>query len=228
MLGLLAGLITVFPHQATPPKMVKMQMVFFRHSTKIPGISRLKQRELQQKHWVMLNQLLETKKAVSIGRFEDKSYEGVAVIDAPDERAATEILKDDPLVSLGIVNLDIIPWYFVNLFHAATKPAQDEKIWFGILERPKNAPQYPATKLDELQKGHIANIGKMAEGGILAGAGPLEAKDNRRGIFIFFSKDIGTIKRAVAVDPLIKAKRLELKLMPWWTGKGTIVQYKSN
>ncbi|MEI8282721.1 MAG: hypothetical protein WCG75_09985, partial [Armatimonadota bacterium] len=62
---------------------------------------------------------------------------------------------------------------------------------------------------------------------ILAAAGPFLSDESRRGIFVFFSKDIKQINQAVSRDPLIRAKRLELKLMPWYTGKGTVVQYKS-
>lgn len=227
MLGLLAGLITMTAANQEPNKMVTMQMVFLRVAPGKQSIPKDQAKVAQEQHLNGLKKLWESGKAVIVGPIEDKSYAGLVLLDVKSEDEAKELLKDDPYIKAGTLTLDVIPWYFQNVFKKAPKFMDVEKIWFGILSRPKNAPQYPATKLEEMQKGHLANIGKMANDGILASAGPFGAKDDRRGIFIFFSKDLKQIRRAVAVDPLIQAKRLELKLMPWWTGKGTVVQYKS-
>ena len=223
MLALLAGLIAV----QTPPNMVTMPMVFLRV---VPGkhlFPKREERAAQRKHLEVQEKLFLEGKAVISGRIEDKSYAGLVLLNAKDADQARDWLKDDPFIKLGVMTADVLPWMFENVFRKAPKFNDVEKIWFGILERPKNAPQYPAAKLEELQTGHLANIRKMAEDGILAAAGPFLSNENRRGVFVFFSKDLNQIKRAVSVDPLIKAKRLELKLMPWWTGKGTVVQYKS-
>ncbi len=227
MLDLLASLITVFPTKQAPPDMVTMQMVFFRVAPGKHPISKEKGKMIQADHVDKLKRLWEKGTAIIAGPIDDKSYVGLVLLNVKDEKAAKDLLSDDPYVQVGALTLDVIPWYFQNVFHKAPKFHDLEKIWFGILQRPKNAPQYSATKLEEMQKGHLANIGKMARDGILASAGPFDAKDDRRGIFIFFSKNIKQVRRAVAPDPLIRAKRLELKLMPWYTGKGTVVQYKS-
>ena len=226
MLGLLASLVTVFPGSQTPSNMVTMQMVFLR----IPPGRQSKpkdQAKAMPQHLVGLQKLWADGKAIIVGAIEDKSYAGLVLLNTKDASEAKDWLKDDPFIKAGALTIDSIPWMFENVFHKAPKFLDVEKIWFGILERPKNAPQYPADKLKELMSGHLANIKKMADDGILASAGPFLANEDRRGIFIFFSKDLKRIRKAVAADPLIQAKRLELKLMPWWTGKGTIVQYKS-
>jgi uncharacterized protein YciI len=226
MLALLAGLITVNHALQAPPNMVTMQMVFLRT---VPGksIPKSEERAAHLRHMEVLEKLWLDGKAVIAGRIEDKTYAGLVLLDAKDATEAKDLLKDDPYIKTGVLVPDVLPWMFENVFHKAPRFLDLEKIWFGILERPKNAPQYPAAKLEELQSGHLANIRKMAEDGLLASAGPFLSNDSRRGIFVFFSKNLSQIKRAVSADPLIKAKRLELKLMPWWTGKGTVVQYKS-
>jgi uncharacterized protein YciI len=206
--------------------MVTMQMVFFRNVPSRNPLTPNLQKTYIERHLSRLKKLWEEDKAIIVGPLEDESYAGLVLLNAKSSDEAKNWLKDDPFVKSGLVTLDVLPWYFQNVFHKAPKFDDDEKIWFGILQRPKNAPQYPADQLTEMQKGHMANIGKMANDGLLAAAGPFGGNDDRRGIFIFCSKDINKIKHAVAVDPLIRAKRLELKLMPWWTGKGTVVPYK--
>ena len=226
MIGLLASLIAGFRPTQMPPNMVTMEMVFLR---KVPGKNPLTKNlaaVYQKQHLDGLMHLWEDGKAVAVGPMEDKTYAGLVLLNTKDPNEAKEWLKDDPYVKSGYLTLDILPWAFENHFQHAPKFLDVEKIWFGILERPKNAPQYSAAKGNELQAGHLANITKMANNGLLAMAGPFLVDERRRGLLIFFAKDINQIKRAVAADPLIRAKRLELKLIPWWTGKGTIVQYK--
>ncbi len=227
MLGLLASFFTVLGAPQTPTNMVTMQMVFLRTVLNKNPLTKNLGEVYQKRHLEGLKKLWEEGKAVIVGPLEDKSYAGLVLLNAKDPDQAKEWLKDDPYVKSGYLTTDVIPWYFQNVFHKGPDFLDVEKIWFGILERPKNAPQYPAATLEKLQAGHLANIGKMANDGLLASAGPFGTKDSRRGIFIFFSKDLKKIREAVSVDPLIKAKLLELKIMPWWTGKGTIVQYKS-
>ena len=227
MIGLLAGLFTEIPRAQTPKNMVTMQMVFLR---KVPGRNPLTKNldaVYQRRQLDGMRKLLDEGKAIMGGPIEDESYAGLVLLNAKDSSQAKEWMKDDPYVKSGLLSVDVLPWLFQNVFKKAPDLLDIEKIWFGILERPKNAPQYPAAKLEILQSGHLANIAKMANDGILASAGPFLTDENRRGIFIFFSKDINQISRAVAKDPLIQSKRLELKIMPWWTGKGTVVQYKS-
>lgn len=224
MLALLAGLITGY--QAS--NMSTMQLVFLRAGDKVNPFPKNLQAVAMKRHLEELKELWSSGKAVAVGPMESSEYEGLAVLDVKTAEEAKELLKNDPFVKAGMLTLDIVPWMFENTFKKGPDFMDVEKIWFGIFQRPQNAPQYSAEKLKELQSGHIANLEKMAKEGILSAAGPLLSDGNRRGILIFFSKDIDEIKRAVAVDPLIRAKRLELRLIPWWTGKGTVVQYKSD
>ena len=206
--------------------MVTMEMVFLRKVLGKSPLTKNLAEVYQKRHLDGLMHLWEEGKAVAVGPMEDDSYSGLVILNTKDPIEAKEWLKGDPYVKSGYLTLDILPWAFENHFQHAPKFLDVEKFWFGILERPKNAPQYSAAKSNKLQAGHLANITKMANDGLLAMAGPFLSDEPRRGLLIFFTKDISQIKRAVAADPLIQAKRLELKLIPWYTGKGTIVQYK--
>ncbi len=222
MVALLAGWIA----GTKAYEMQTMQLVFLRAAPHAQPFSKHVQEVAMQNHLTGLESLWNSGVAVAVGPMESAEYEGMAVLNVKTADEAKELLKNDPFVKSGQMTLDIVPWYFENTFKKAPKFLDVEKIWFGILERPENAPKYPTAKLEEMQAGHIANIEKMARDGILSAAGPLGSNEKRRGIFVFYSKDLNQIKKAVSVDPLIRAKRLELKLIPWWTGKGTVVPYR--
>ena len=56
---------------------------------------------------------------------------------------------------------------------------------------------------DEMFKGHMANIERLAGEGKLAYAGPLDGVDGWRGLFVFAVDDIEEAKKLVATDPVI-------------------------
>ncbi|MBI4890320.1 MAG: hypothetical protein HY821_06820 [Acidobacteria bacterium] len=66
---------------------------------------------------------------------------------------------------------------------------------------PTKVPTGP--KRDEMFKGHMANIQRLAAEGKLVFAGPLDGVDGWRGLFIFATKDIAAAKSYVATDPVI-------------------------
>jgi uncharacterized protein YciI len=57
---------------------------------------------------------------------------------------------------------------------------------------------------DEMFKGHFANMGRLAEAGKLALAGPLDGVDGWRGLFVLAVDDIEEAKQLVATDPVIQ------------------------
>ena len=74
-------------------------------------------------------------------------------------------------------------------------------------------PQVP----DSLFKGHMANINRMAEAGLLSVAGPFEKNDkNYRGIFILNVTTIKEAEQLVATDPTIKAGIFAVELYEWY------------
>lgn len=87
---------------------------------------------------------------------------------------------------------------------------------FCILKTGSNTTATDQEK-NNLFKGHMANITKLAKEGKLALAGPFMKNDrNYRGLYIF---NVGTIEEAkelVATDPAVKANLLEAELTPWY------------
>ena len=67
-----------------------------------------------------------------------------------------------------------------------------------------------------LQKGHMANIGRLAKEGKLAIAGPFLDNGELRGIYIFNVETIEEAKKLTESDPAIKAGSLVMELHPWY------------
>lgn len=67
-----------------------------------------------------------------------------------------------------------------------------------------------------LQSAHMENIGKMADAGKLALAGPFFGKDDLRGIYIFNVPTIEEAQRLTETDPAIQAGTLRMELKEWY------------
>lgn len=87
------------------------------------------------------------------------------------------------------------------------------KYKFVMLVKGDNR-NHPKEEAQRIQEGHMKNINKMAEEGILYIAGPFLEDANERGIFIFKDVDDEIIKSKLNDDPAIKEGRLKYILLP--------------
>lgn len=73
-------------------------------------------------------------------------------------------------------------------------------------------------KMDELMKGHMSNIGKLAKEGKITVAGPFSEKNNRnyRGMFIFNTKSKEVAESWVKTDPAVAAGIFNYEIFPWY------------
>jgi uncharacterized protein YciI len=84
-----------------------------------------------------------------------------------------------------------------------------------MLEAGDSAEQDPEV-LAELQRGHMANMQRLAEEGLLVMAGPFIDGGERRGIFVFAVESVEQAKELTASDPAIQAGRLKADYWPWY------------
>ncbi|TDQ19707.1 uncharacterized protein YciI [Algoriphagus boseongensis] len=102
----------------------------------------------------------------------------------------------------------------------ATKLGADElgmkKYVMAFLLRGDRISEYSAEQRQEIQAGHMANIGKMAEMGKLVLAGPFFGNEDLRGIYIFDVQSIEEAKALTETDPAIKAGVLKMDLKEWY------------
>jgi uncharacterized protein YciI len=94
-------------------------------------------------------------------------------------------------------------------------PAGMDTYLFGIL-RSGGVPPAPTAEAQAMQLEHRKNMGRMADAGLMVGAGPLLGGGDYRGIFIFKGDARGKIEEMLKGDPLILSGRLVLDLLPWW------------
>ncbi|WP_264563632.1 YciI family protein [Flavobacterium sp. N3904] len=87
---------------------------------------------------------------------------------------------------------------------------------FCILKTGSNTTA-TAEEKNNLFKGHMDNISRLAKEGKLVLAGPFEKNDrNYRGLYIFNVATIEEAKALVATDPAVKANIFEVELTPWY------------
>ncbi|WP_353147086.1 YciI family protein [Chryseobacterium sp.] len=74
------------------------------------------------------------------------------------------------------------------------------------------------TKMAELMKGHMDNIGKLADEGKIIVAGPFleKNKENYRGMFIFNTKSKEEAEQWVKTDPAVQAGVFSYEIFPWY------------
>lgn len=72
-------------------------------------------------------------------------------------------------------------------------------------------------RVDSLFRGHLDNIGRLAEAGELIVAGPLgQNSNNYRGIYIFDEPDKAKVAELLLTDPAIKADLLAYDIYNWY------------
>ncbi len=104
-------------------------------------------------------------------------------------------------------------------------PTEFDRYWMVFLERGADPPQLDEGALAELQRQHLAHLSKVHREGYSLVAGPFEvpADEPLRGIVLYR----GDLERArvaemTSADPAVKAGRLKIRIMKWWTAAGAM------
>jgi uncharacterized protein YciI len=90
------------------------------------------------------------------------------------------------------------------------------KYVMAFLLRGDRVGEYTSEQRSEIQGGHMANIGKMAEMGKLIVAGPFMGNEDLRGIYIFDVQTLEEAKALTETDPAIQAGVLKMDLKEWY------------
>ncbi len=72
-----------------------------------------------------------------------------------------------------------------------------------VLLRSSDHPVPQGPERAAMFKGHLANIRRLAKAGTLVMAGPLDGRNDLRGLFVFAVKDIEAARQLVKTDPVI-------------------------
>lgn len=116
---------------------------------------------------------------------------------------------------------------FAQTTQSTTAPKEDgfemKQYYFVMLTKGERRGEITdTTVINEIQRGHIANINRLAEMGKIVVAGPFGDNGNWRGIFIFDCPTEAEVKELLNTDPAVKAGRLAYEIHPWWTAKNCV------
>lgn len=96
------------------------------------------------------------------------------------------------------------PAYDAALARRLGADARGMRPYVLVLLRSSGHPVPAGPGRDAMFQGHFANIGRLAEAGTLALAGPADGVEGLRGLFVLAVPDIDAARAIVDTDPVIR------------------------
>ena len=230
---LLSGIVLVlfispsaFAQQQQPEpahKLIEFHMGLLKRGPKWTATENAETTRLKQEHVNYVMSLLDSGKAVLAGPFtDDGEINGVFILRAKSAAEAKEWAEADPSVVSGHHLLEMHPWWSEDIFGKPTKPMKLTQMFFAFLTRGEKWTPERTPATEEIQKGHMANINRLAEMKKLIAAGPFGDDGRLRGIFVFRVASLEEAKALTATDPAVQAGRLAMEIHPWMVPEGVL------
>ena len=206
---------------ATPEsKLIQFQMAILKRG---PKSSVPPDNALHKKHVDYAQSLLSSGKAVIAGPFTDDSdFAGVYIFRTQSADEAKAWAMADPLVVEQLVVPDLHPWWAEDVMKKTETPQKLVTVYLAFLVRGEKWTAEKTPQTEEIQKAHLANIGRLAEMKKLVVAGPFGDNGNLRGIFVFRVNSMEEGRTLTLTDPAVQAGRLALDLHPWLVPEGIL------
>ncbi|MFN2498809.1 MAG: YciI family protein [Pyrinomonadaceae bacterium] len=204
-------------------KLVEFQMALLKRGPKWTGENNSHTKELESAQNAYAASLIESGKAVIAGRLDDDGdIRGVYILRAKSAAEAKEWAENSPVVKSGHMIAEMHPWWSEDVMKKTATPEKTTRAYLGFLFRgDKWTPEKtPAT--EELQRAHLANIGRLAKLNKLVVAGPFGDNTPLRGIFVFRVASIEEARELAATDPAVQAGRLKIEMHPWVVPEGIL------
>jgi len=111
-----------------------------------------------------------------------------------------------------------------EVVRTADPPAEFDAYELVVLCRPQDRPDVDEETEELLQRQHLGHFATMTEAGHLKVAGPLDEQpdDSWRGICIYQTGSLEETRRLAESDPAVRAGRLRIEVMRWYTAKGAL------
>lgn len=204
-------------------KLVEFHMALLKHGPKWTAAENDETKRLHQQHVAYVMSLLESGKAVIAGPFTDGGeIDGVFVFRAPSAAEAKAWAEADPSVASGFRVAEMHPWWSEDIFGKPSKPLKLTQTYLAFLTRGEKWTPEKTPATEEIQKGHMANINRLAEMKKLVAAGPFGDDGRLRGIFVFRVGSLDEAKTLTASDPAVQAGRLAMDIHPWMVPEGVL------
>jgi uncharacterized protein YciI len=219
----------VLPQQKPEPKaepankLVQFHMALLKHGPKRTAADNPETKRLQQEHLNYVMSLLDSGKAIIAGPFTDGGeIDGVFVLRAKSAEEAKAWAEADPSVASGFRIVEMHPWWSEDIFSKPAKPLKMTQMFLAFLTRGEKWTPEKTPATEEIQKGHMANINRLAEMKKLIAAGPFGDNGRLRGIFVFRVSSLEEAKLLTATDPAVQAGRLAMDIHPWMVPEGVL------
>ena len=230
---LLTGLILLFlasplvlsqqkPEPA--PRMVEFHMALLKRGPRWTNAENEATKRLQQQHVEYVVSMFDSGKTVLAGPFTDGGeIDAVFIFRASSAAEAKAWAEADPKVTSGVrVVAEMHPWWSEDIFGKPTKPIKLTQMFFAFLTRGEKWTPEKTPATEEIQKGHMANINRLADMKKLIAAGPFGDNGRLRGIFVFRVGSLEEAKALTATDPAVQAGRLAMEIHPWMVPEGIL------
>lgn len=204
-------------------KMIEFHMALLKRGPKWNGAENEETKRLKQQHVEYVTSLFESGKAVIAGPLTDGGETaGVFVLRANSAEEAKAWAEADPTVKSGFLIAEMHPWWSEDIFGKPAKPLKLTQTFLAFLTRGEKWTPEKTPATEEIQKGHMANINRLAEMKKLVAAGPFGDNGRLRGIFVFRVGSLEEAKALTATDPAVQAGRLAMDIHPWMVPEGVL------
>lgn len=125
-------------------------------------------------------------------------------------------------IKMGQIKKDLIDKGFQVFDYVDEKTGDTvimQQYFIAFLKKGPNRSQ-PKEEAEELQKQHLAHLGRMYELGYADISGPFGDDGDIRGITIYNTPTQKMADSLANSDPMVKAGRLVIEIHPWWAAKG--------
>jgi len=220
-----ASLTTAQTQEPAKPesKLIQFQMAILKRGPNWPAQPDSEALKVRQQHVDYAVSLLKSGKAVIAGPIKDDSeIVGVYIFRTKSAEEAKSWLSTDPAVLAGHFIPDLHPWWSEDVMKKTDTPTKLMTAYLAFLVRGEKWTPERTPQTEEIQKGHMANINRLAEMKKLVVAGPFGDDGTLRGIFVFRVDSLEEARALTLTDPAIKAGRLALDLHPWMVPEGIL------
>lgn len=108
------------------------------------------------------------------------------------------------------------PGYDAALAHELGADKYGMRSYVMAFLRAGPTPPAEAQQMQSLMRGHLENIERLADAGVLVLAGPFADDGELRGIYVFAVASVDEARKLTETDPAIRSGALVMELHPWY------------
>ena len=206
-----------------PHKLLEFHMALMKRGPKWTAAENQETKRVHQQHLDYVTSLFDSGKAILAGRVTDGGeIDAVFIFRASSAAEAKTWAEADPKVVAGYRVTEMHSWWSEDIFSKPTKPMKLTQMFIVFLTRGEKWTPERTPATEEISKGHMANMNRLAEMKKLIAAGPFGGNGRLRGIFVLRVASLEEAKALTATDPAIQAGRLAMDIHAWMVPEGIL------